>query len=227
VTSEEIEGFDVDAYLPVEGTEAEEAQEHLDDMEAALEGLRKKGLDVPDADAIRQDIVERNHPLGDEDLPPPPNRPARERHAYRKILNHAVRRAAGTLLHRLDIPEGDDLVDAVGTGDEQSNIEVVIRLLHRRVNAAVGRDDEDEGRNAWPLAALKTAKENVPEVRDALLAHLEGVTKYSAEEAPSPPSSPNVDQAASTDEDPTEDTWTADDVDWGDPFSSSAGPSPS
>ena len=76
-----------------------------------------------------------------------PNRPARERHAYRKILNHAVRRAAGTLLHRLDIPEGDDLVDAMGTGEEATNIEVVLRMLHRRVNAAVDRDDETEGRN--------------------------------------------------------------------------------
>ena len=215
VTSEEIEGFDVDAYLPVEGTEAEEAQAHLDDVERALDALEKQGLDVPDADDIKQEIAARNQPLGDEDLPPPPNRPARERHAYRKILNHAVRRAAGTILHRLDIPEGDDLVAAVGTGEEESNIEVVIRMLHRRVNAAMGRDDETEGRNEWPLAALKDAKTHVLDVRDAVLARIETATEYGVDASPEGASSYEDEQ---TDDDRTEDMWDADDVDWGDPF---------
>jgi superfamily II DNA or RNA helicase len=214
VTREEIEGFDVDAYLPVEGAEAEEAQEDLDKMEAALDDLREKGLDVPDADDIKQDIVARNQPLGDEDLPPPPNRPARERHAYRKILNHAVRRAAGTILHRLDLPSDDALVGAVGRGDEANNIEIVIRLLHRRVNEAMGRADEDaEGRNEWPLAALKDAKEHVPAIRDAVLADVSDETSYGpADEA---------DSADPTSADETEDesaAWDAKDVDWGDPF---------
>ena len=215
VTSEEIEGFDVDAYLPVEGTEAEEAQAHLDDVERALDALEKQGLDVPDADDIKQEIAARNQPLGDEDLPPPPNRPARERHAYRKILNHAVRRAAGTILHRLDIPEGDDLVAAVGTGEEESNIEVVIRMLHRRVNAAMGRNDETEGRNEWPLAALKDAKTHVLDVRDAVLDRIETATEYGVDASPEGASSYEDEQ---TDDDRTEDMWDADDVDWGDPF---------
>ena len=218
VTSEEIEGFDVDAYLPVEGAEAEAAQDDLDAMEEALDRLREKGLDVPDADALKQEIVERNHPLGDEDLPPPPNRPARERQAYRKILNHAVRRAAGTILHRLGISEGDDLVDAVGTGEEETNIEVVIRLLHRRVNAAVGRDDETTGRNEWPLAALKDAKEAVPAVRDAVLAHIRRETDIGGE--PSAGATEADDPDAPTGDTPngTDAEWNADAVDWGDPF---------
>ena len=211
VTSEEIEGFDVDAYLPVEGAEAEEAKEHLDDVEQALDALKEKGLDVPDADDLKQEILERNQPLGDEDLPPPPNRPARERHAYRKILNHAVRRAAGTILHRLDIPEGNDLVEAVGRGEEESNIEVVIRLLHRRVNAAMGRDDETEGRNEWPLAALKDAKEQVPAVRDAVLDHIESETEYVLNR---PPEDEGQDEGPSG----VDETWDADEVEWGDPF---------
>jgi hypothetical protein len=211
VTSEEIEGFDVDAYLPVEGAEAEEAKEHLDDVEQALDALKEKGLDVPDADDLKQEIVERNQPLGDEDLPPPPNRPARERHAYRKILNHAVRRAAGTILHRLDIPEGNDLVEAVGRGEEESNIEVVIRMLHRRVNAAMERDDETEGRNEWPLSALTEAKEQVPAVRDAVLDHIESETEYVLDR-------PSED--GGQDEGPSrlDKTWDADEVEWGDPF---------
>jgi hypothetical protein len=186
-------------------------------MEEALDSLREKGLDVPDADALKQEIVERNQPLGDEELPPPPNRPARERQAYRTILNHAVRRAAGTILHRLDLPSDDALVGTVGRGDERSNVEVVIRLLHRRVNAAVGRDDESEGRNEWPLATLKDAREAVPRVRDAVLNEIADETGTDTDEpvtdGPAAPSGPpdDADEHAS---------WNADDVDWGDPFSS-------
>jgi hypothetical protein len=212
VTRETIEGFDVDAYLPVEGEDAEEAKEHLQDVEDALDALKEKGLDVPDADAFKREIAALNQPLGDEELPPPPNRPARERHAYRKILDHAVRRAAGTLLRRLDIPEGTDLVDAVGKGEEESNVEVVIRMLNRRVNAAVGRDNDAEGRNAWPLAALKAAKEAVPDVRDAVRADIEAATDYSADAAA-------TDRATGDEEGGTDGEWSdLDDFEWGDPF---------
>jgi hypothetical protein len=219
VTSEEIEGFDVDAYLPVEGEDAEEAKAHLDDMERALDALREKGLDVPDPDALKEEIAALNQPLGDEELPPPPNRPARERQAYRKILNHAVRRAAGTILHRLDVPAGTDLVDAVGKGEETSNVEVVIRLLHRRVNAAVGRDDDTDGRNDWPLAALKDAKTHVADVRDAVLADIAAATDYTASGDPPAPSEAQPGDAT-TDGEAPEDTPREDwnDVDWGDPF---------
>jgi superfamily II DNA or RNA helicase len=212
VTRETIEGFDVDAYLPVEGEDAEEAKEHLQDVENALDALREKGLDVPDADAFKREIAALNQPLGDEELPPPPNRPARERHAYRKMLDHAVRRAAGTLLRRLDIPEGTDLVDAVGKGEEESNVEVVIRLLNRRVNAAVGRDNDTEGRNAWPLATLKEAKERVPAVRDAVLADIADATNYSVDDA-------STDPPTDDEEDETDGEWSdLDDFEWGDPF---------
>ena len=208
VTSETIEGFDVDAYLPVE-EDASAAEEHLQDMEQALDALREQGLDVPDADAIKQDIARRNRPLGDEDLPPPPNRPARERRAYRKILNTAVRRAAGTILRRLDLPEEADLAEAVGQGDEESRVEVVIRRLHRRVNAAVGRDDNSEGRNDWPLGALKAAKEHVIDVRDAVEADIQAALV-------------ETDGSGSDDAPPPEkgsDEW--DDVEWGNPFDES------
>jgi len=218
VTSEEIEGFDVDAYLPVDGAEAEAAQDDFDAMAEALDNLREKGLDVPDANALKQEIVERNHPLGDEDLPPPPNRPARERKAYRKILNHAVRRAAGTVLHRLGVSEGDDLVDAVGTGEETTNVEVVIRMLHRRVNAAVGRNDETEGRNEWPLAALKDAREAVPAVRDAVLAHIRRETDIGGEPPADATEADDSDDSTGDAPGGTDVGWNADAVDWGNPF---------
>jgi len=219
VTREEIEGFDVDAYLPVEGEDAEEAKEHLQDVENALDALKEKGLDVPDADAFRQEIAALNQPLGDEELPPPPNRPARERQAYRKILDHAVRRAAGTILHRLDIPDGTDLVDAVGKGEEQSNIEVVIRMLNRRVNAAVDCDDDIKGRNEWPLAVLKEAKANVSNVRDSVLADIEAATEYNVS---SPPEAAPERAHDEDDNSASEDWDDLDDFEWGDPFGGSS-----
>jgi superfamily II DNA/RNA helicase len=211
VTKETIEGFDVDAYLPVE-EDAAEAEAHLQDVEQALDALREKGLDVPDADAIRQEIADRNRPLGDEDLPPPPNRPARERRAYRTILNNAVRRAAGTILRRLDLPDDADLADAVGRGNEDSRVEVVIRLLHRRVNAAVGRNDNSEGRNDWPLDALKAARRHVADVRDTVQADIAAAV----EGADSTDAAPDAEGATSG---PAHDDWTdLDDFEWGDPF---------
>lgn len=219
VTEETIEGFDVDAYLPVEGTEAEEAKEHLQDVEEALDALKEKGLDVPDADDLKREIAALNQPLGDEDLPPPPNRPARERHAYRKILNHAVKRAAGSIIHRLGIPEGDDLVEVVGKGEERSNFEVVIRMLNRRVNAALGRDGDGPGRNDWPLDALKAAKDAVPDARDEVLDRLESATDYpsgdTTEADDSSSSPPDADSSANRSPDPWQDV---DEFDWGDPF---------
>ena len=212
VTKETIEGFDVDAYLPVEA-DADEAESHLQDMEQALDALREKGLDVPDADDIKEEIATLNQPLGDEDLPPPANRPARERRAYRKILNNAVRRAAGTILRRLDVPDDADLADAVGQGDEESRVEVVIRLLHRRINAAVGRDDDTEGRNDWPLAALKAAKSHVVEVRDAVMSDLSAALS----ESDRPADDASADEASGRDA--SSDAW--DDVEWGNPFDTS------
>jgi superfamily II DNA or RNA helicase len=212
VTKETIEGFDVDAYLPVEA-DADEAESHLQDMEQALDALREKGLDVPDADDIKEEIATLNQPLGDEDLPPPANRPARERRAYRKILNNAVRRAAGTILRRLDVPDDADLADAVGQGDEESRVEVVIRLLHRRINAAVGRDDDTEGRNDWPLAALKAAKSHVVEVRDAVMSDLSAALS----ESDRPADDASADEASGRDA--SGDAW--DDVEWGNPFDTS------
>ena len=208
VTKETIEGFDVDAYLPVE-EDAAEAEAHLQDMEQALDALREKGLDVPDADDIKQDIARRNQPLGDEELPPPPNRPARERRAYRKILNNAVRRAAGTILRRLDLPDDTDLAATVGRGEEASNVEVVIRMVHRRVNAAVDRDDDTDGRNDWPLATLKAAKHHVADVRNAVQAEIAATLDEPAAQDEAPPD----------DADP--DDWRdLDDFEWGDPFES-------
>ena len=210
VTREEIEGFDVDAYLPVE--EADEARRRLQQMEEALDALREKGLNVPDADDLKQQIAAMNRPMGDEDLPAPPTRPDRERHAYRTILDHAVKRAAGTVLHRLDIPAGSaldaDLAEAVGSGDEDSNYEVVIRLLNRTLNRAMGKpvgDGAPSGRNEWLVGELKAAKQEVPAARDRVAERIRAETNYT-----------NSDDADDEADSSGDAVW--DDVDWGEPF---------
>ena len=205
VTSETIEGVDIDTYLPVSGADAEEAKERLQEMDAILADLKAKGLNVPDADALKRQILQMNQPIGAGDLPPPSNRPDLERQAYRQILNNEVKRAVGTVLHALGIDgSASDLVPVVGKGDEQSNIEVIIRMLHRRVNRAMDRDSGPDGRNAWMQDELRAAKQRVPEIRDAVIAAIESATGYAMEAA---------------DESAPEDAWDdLDDFDWGEPF---------
>ena len=205
VTSETIEGVDIDTYLPVSGADAKEAKERLEQMDAILSDLKAKGLNVPDAAALKRQILEMNQPVGAGQLPPPSNRPDLERQAYRQILNNAVRRAAGTVLHALGIDgSARDLVEAVGKGEEQSNVEVVIRMLHRRVNRAMDRADGPDGRNAWLLDELRTAKQRVPTIRDGVVDTIASATGYATDPA---------------DGSATDDAWDElDDFDWGEPF---------
>ena len=206
VTSETIEGVDIDTYLPVSGADAEETKERLQQMDAILADLKAKGLNVPDADALKQQILQMNQPVGAGDGPSPANRPDLERQAYRNILNNAVKRAAGTVLHALGIDgSADDLVPAVGKGVEQSNIEVIIRMLHRRVNRAMDRGGEPAGRNAWMQDELRAAKQRVPALRDGVVETIEAATDYrTGEEAP-----PDENAAGWDD---------LEDFDWGEPF---------
>jgi superfamily II DNA or RNA helicase len=178
VTRETIEGVDVDAYLPVEGEAAAAAQEQLERMEEALEGLRDQGLDVPDAEQLKRRIAAMNAPDGAD--APHAGRPDRERNAYRKVLDQAVRRAAGRIVHRLGIPRGDDLVGVVGKGGEDSNFEVVVRMVNRAVNRAMGKEPSagDGGRNAWLRDELKAAEAHVGDARETVQDAIEAATDY-------------------------------------------------
>jgi hypothetical protein len=147
-----------------------------------MDDLKAKGLDVPDAEALRRQIIAMNQPVGAGDTPSPATRPDLERRAYRRILNNEVKRAAGTLIHRLGIPDGDDLVGTVGKGEEASNFEVVVRMVHRAVNREVGRTGGPDGRNDWLLDELKDAKRAVPAARDAVQERLEASTRYAPDE---------------------------------------------
>jgi superfamily II DNA or RNA helicase len=191
VTDETIDHFDVDTYLPVEGADAEETEERLAQLEEIMDDLKAKGLDVPDAEALRRQIIAMNQPVGAGDTPSPATRPDLERSAYRRILNNEVKRAAGTLIHRLGIPDGDDLVGTVGKGEEVSNFEVVVRMVHRAVNREVGRTGGPDGRNDWLLDELKDAKRAVPAARDAVQERLEASTRYAPDENGAPADAPD------------------------------------
>jgi hypothetical protein len=144
--------------------------------------------------------------VGVGELPPPSNRPDLERQAYRQILNNEVKRAAGTVLHALGIDgSADDLVAVVGKGTERSNIEVIIRMLHRRVNRAMDRGSEPDGRNAWMQDELRAAKQRVPAIRDGVIETIESATDHrTTSDAPADDSAPGWDDL--------------DDFDWGEPF---------
>ena len=235
VTRETIEGFDVDHYLPVDA-DADAAQDHLRQMADALDGLREQGLNVPDAETLEQEIAALNAPLADAELPPPPTRPERERSAYRTALDHAVKRAAGTIVHVLDLTDDHALArSSIGDGTERSNYAVVIRLLNRAVNDAMGygSDASGEGRNAWLLDDLKAAKHRVSDARDAVLRDIRDALETQEPvdgDRPEPDASPadaSPEDASLEDTPPSEDVsppgdavpWDdVDNFDWGEPF---------
>jgi hypothetical protein len=190
---------------------------------------------VPDAETLEREIAALNAPLADAELPPPPTRPEKERSAYRTALDHAVKRAAGTVLHALDLSDDHALARAsIGDGTERSNYAVVIRLLNRAVNDAMGYgSDASEGRNAWLLDDLKAAKHRVSDARDAVLHHIRDALETQGPvdgDRPEPASSPedaSPEDASLDDTPPSEDApppddampWEdVDDFDWGEPF---------
>jgi hypothetical protein len=83
-------------------------------------------------------------------------------------------------VHRLGIPRGDDLVGTVGKGGEDSNFEVVVRMVNRAVNRAMGKDPSsgDGGRNAWLRDELKAAEAHVDDARETVQDAIEAATDY-------------------------------------------------
>lgn len=84
------------------------------------------------------------------------------------------------------------------------NIEVIIRMLHRRLNRAMGTDASQSDRNAWLQEELRAAKRRVPKIRDGVIDTVEATTDYATD----PIEGSEADGA-----------WEdLDDFDWGEPF---------
>jgi hypothetical protein len=90
-----------------------------------------------------------------------PIRPDRARNQLKRILNARVKAAGARILADLGFEfQGRDLIDIVGDGDERNNVQVVMRLLNRAVNKAIGlesgqrrecnKEQYEEALNALP-----------------------------------------------------------------------------
>jgi len=179
VTSEVIDGFDIDVFVNIPGVNLDAVGQDIENLEAVIESLRSQGVDVPDAEDLKSEIMRRNQPTGAGDMPAPNNRPDRERQARRKKLDKTVKTAAGRIIQSMNIDgRGTDLVDAVGKGEESSNYEVVIRSLHRNLNRAMGKDESNSRRNSWLVDEFRQAEAKLDVVEDELVAQIEEATSY-------------------------------------------------
>lgn len=171
VTSQVIERFAVDTFVPVAGSNTAYLEEAVGQIDFILDQLKKQGLQVPDR-AIREQLMELNRPVGVRPYASPVKRPDLERKQYRLWLNKEVIRAAGSIMAELRIPTDASLVVRLGDGDERSNYEVIISSLHRALNQAMGKDRSNSQRNNWTLDELKLARQSVARVRQEVLCML-------------------------------------------------------
>jgi len=182
VTSEVIDGFDVDVFVNMPSVDPDAIGEGFDGLETAIETLQQQGVRVPDVEELKDEIVKLNKPLPVRDLPQPENRPDKERQARRKKLDRAVRSTAGRIIQSMNVDgKDDDLVGPIGKGEESSNYEVVVRALHRTLNRAMGKDGSNSRRNSWLLEEFRQAEERLADIEAELVARIEANTPYRRE----------------------------------------------
>jgi DNA repair protein RadD len=147
----------------------------------AVESYLAEGADVPDClsrvaaspeflEALRLGIIQVNTPPArpTERLASVPalcgNNPAREREAYRRVLDRRIKREAAAVVGALGIPDGASLVPIIGKGAERSNFEAVVRGVNRSLNQAMGREPSGSGRVEWSREELQRATQLVDRV---------------------------------------------------------------
>ncbi|MBV9864208.1 MAG: DEAD/DEAH box helicase family protein [Abitibacteriaceae bacterium] len=189
VTDEEIEGYDVDSFLPVEGLDLSylgPTTRRVDVFVATMngQGFRTYGQTHEKARKQRslQEQTRSGHGGGshqpappkltnrlrEQTLPLPFNRPDMERKQYRIWLNKDVQRAAGTILFALNIATDASLIKLIGDGDENNNYEAVVSRLHREINTLMNKDASQSKRNDWTLDELQEARNLVSKARSAI-----------------------------------------------------------
>jgi superfamily II DNA or RNA helicase len=179
VTDEVIEGFDIDVFVEMQGVDPDEVGNSMEDLEEAIQNLRDQGLDVPDPEALKEQITDLNRPVGSGEMASPDNRPDKERQARRDKLSSAVRKAAGRIVQSMGIDgNDDDLVELIGHGEESNNYEVVVRSLHRRLNRKMDKAESNSRRNEWLIDEFREAESLLDEVEEELVEQIETETPY-------------------------------------------------
>jgi superfamily II DNA or RNA helicase len=189
VTGEELEGWDVDTFLPVERLDLSAVGPLVSRFEAFKATLQGRGFRQFGREQERtrraRTLRERTgsapstprrrllpKTAGESTLPLPFNRPDVERRQWRQRLVKDVQRAAGALMNALHLPNDDSLLEYIAERDERSNYEALVRHLNRRLNAALGKDESHGGRHDWTLDELREAHSQIPLARKDVVAHL-------------------------------------------------------
>lgn len=139
VHGEEGVSFDTTGYQPDFIDAYREAiQQFLQkEMKPRAEEL---GIDLEGIEYLLEEFGELPD-FSEQEVQRIPIRPDRARNQLKKILNARVRGAGAHILVELGFEfQGRDLIDIVGDGDERNNVQVVMRLLNRAVNEAIGID---------------------------------------------------------------------------------------
>jgi hypothetical protein len=191
VTGEELEGWDVDTFLPVERLDLSAVGPLVNRFEAFKATMQGRGFRQfgREREKERRERTFREltggastlstprrrllpKPPDEKTLPLPFNRPDVERKLWRQRLSKDVQRAAGALMSALHLPNDDSLLEYIAERDERTNYEALVRHLHRRLNEALGKDASHSNRNDWTLDELREAHSQIPPVRRELVAFI-------------------------------------------------------
>jgi|LFRM01.2.fsa_nt_gb superfamily II DNA or RNA helicase len=159
VHEEEGVSFDTDGYQPgfIDAYREAIRQFLQKEMKPRAEEL---GIDLEGIEYLLEEFGELPD-FSEDEVQRIPIRPDRARNQLKRILNARVKAAGARILADLGFEfQGRDLIDIVGDGDERNNVQVVMRLLNRAVNKAIGlesgqrrecnKEQYEEALNALP-----------------------------------------------------------------------------
>jgi DNA repair protein RadD len=164
VVREEIARYAIDTFLPIAPEERARYEADLAQLAAPDEGRPERAVRLPDLRAIMR-ALKWQESVAREALEDPvvvsTNRPDVERHEFRQLLATRVRKAAGRVMAELGLGSGTELVPLVGKGEEKTNYQVVIRLVNRHLNSAMGKPPTGSDRLRWTLEECRQALAHV------------------------------------------------------------------
>lgn len=160
---EEIAEFAIDSFVPLT-TPSQDPASPMPPPQAFAPAPARQPVAPQHATAPRAPLQ-----------PPSLNRPDRLRRDIKNHLAQTCRKIAGQLLQNLHLKPTDNLIPLMGKGDEKTNFEVLIRLVNRELNQAMGKDPSHSQRDSWTLDELTEAQRSLP----GLVPHLMKICRES------------------------------------------------
>jgi DNA repair protein RadD len=166
VVREEIARYAIDTFLPVPPEERARYEADLAQPPAPEGSDPKDAVRLPDLRALMR-AMKWQESVARQALEDPvvvsTNRPDVERHEFRQLLAARVRKAAGRVMGDLGLGSGTELVPLAGKGEEKTNYQVVVRLVNRHLNGAMGKPPTGSDRLHWTLDECRQALLHVDE----------------------------------------------------------------